>query len=90
MANFISTIWAWITAHPTTVTLFTYYVMASFVGSLAMPTDQSSGFYRFFFKFVNTLAANYTRASVSNTAVGYQPPKPNTIPGPRVPAPPKV
>jgi hypothetical protein len=89
MANFIATIWAWVLAHPTTITLFGYHVLSAFVNSLEMPSNQSGSFYRFFFKFTNQLAANYTRASASETAAGYKAPKPELIPGPEVPAPPK-
>ena len=54
-----------------------YYVMSAFIGALQMPDNTSGTFYRFFFKFVNSLAANFARASASSTAVGYQQPKPD-------------
>jgi hypothetical protein len=54
-----------------------YYIMSAFVGSLQMPDNTSGSFYRFFFKFVNSLAANFSRASASSTAAGYQTPKPD-------------
>jgi hypothetical protein len=64
-----------------------YYVMSAFVGALSMPDNTSSGFYRFFFKFVNSLAANFSRASASSTAAGYQDPKPAVPVGAQPPKP---
>jgi hypothetical protein len=94
VGQIIQSVWQgitqWIAAHPGWATLFTYHALSAFVGSLEMPTTQSSAFYRFFFKFVNALAANYARAQASTTSAGYQPPKPETVPGPQVPVPPKV
>ncbi len=49
-------------AHPTMVTLALYYVMSAAVGSLPMPDANSHMFYRWFFQFSNTLAANVARA----------------------------
>lgn len=89
MTAILTQIWAWISAHQTTCTLGAYYVMSAFVGSLGMPDNQSGAFYRFFFKFVNALAANFSRAQASTTSAGYQVPKPDSIPGPQIPAPPK-
>lgn len=39
-----------------------YWVFSAAVGSLEAPTEKSSGFYRWAFKFLNTLAANVARA----------------------------
>ena len=94
MGQIIQSVWQsitqWIAAHPGWATLFAYHVSAAFVGALEMPSTNSGMLYRFFFKFVNALAANYARAQASTTSAGYQPPKPETVPGPQVPAPPKV
>lgn len=81
--------WAinWVKLHPTAATMGLYYVMSAFIGSLSMPDNTSGGFYRFFFKFVNVLAANFARAQASTTYVGYQPPKPDTPLGARDPEP---
>jgi hypothetical protein len=51
-----------IQAHPTISALLAYYIASAFVGSLPAPDVSSSMFYRFVFKFMNTLAANLTRA----------------------------
>jgi hypothetical protein len=48
--------------HPTAFVLGLYYFVSAFVGSLPMPGADSSMFYRFFFQFANTLAANVMRA----------------------------
>ena len=58
----MSAIWTFITAHPTSFSLLGYYVAISFTGSLPAPKAESSMFYQFVFKFVNTLAGNLTRA----------------------------
>jgi hypothetical protein len=93
VGQIIQSVWTaitqWIAAHPGWATLFAYHVSAAFVGALEMPTTNSGMLYRFFFKFVNALAANYARAQASTTSAGYQPPKPEMVPGPQVPAPPK-
>ncbi len=52
-------------AHPTAVALGLYYVMSAAIGSLPMPDADSHKFYRWFFQFANTLAANVTRAYAS-------------------------
>ena len=51
--------------HPTMVTLALYYILSAAVGSLPMPDSTSHKFYRWFFQFSNTLAANVTRAYAS-------------------------
>jgi hypothetical protein len=51
-------------------TFFANYVWSAFVSSLDAPTGDSSPYYRFMFKFLNTLAANLARAkgtSVENS-----------------------
>jgi hypothetical protein len=68
----MDTVWQWIVAHQTTVTLVAYYIFAAFVGALPMPDNESGKFYRFFFAFINAIAANISRAS----AVPAQQPKP--------------
>lgn len=47
-----------------------YYVFAAAVGSLEAPTDASSAQYRFWFKFLNQLAANWTRAKAGKNGDG--------------------
>jgi hypothetical protein len=62
------TIYTWLRAHPEVMsglTLGLYHVASAFVGSLEMPNQASSGFYRFFFAFANRLAANYSRAGAA-------------------------
>jgi len=58
--------------HPTTVTLAVYYVTSAAVGSLPMPDASSHKFYRWFFQFANTLAANVTRAYASKLPAQIQ------------------
>jgi hypothetical protein len=77
----ISNVYAWVMAHTTTSVFGAYYIISAFVGSLQMPDNTTGWFYRFFFKFVNALAANFSRAAASSTAAGYQPPKSNLPPG---------
>jgi len=47
------------------------YVIDAFISSLEAPTASSGPFYRFFFKFANKVAANWSRAN--NTAVESSP-----------------
>lgn len=68
----IQAIYQWFLAHPaimTTATLGAYHVASAFVGSLEMPDATSGKFYRFFFKFTNRIAANYSRAKASTDKV---------------------
>ena|ERR1700749_561080 len=60
-----TTIWNFIQAHDTLSSLVAYYIAIAFAGSLPAPRAQSSQFYLFVFKFVNTLAGNLTRAYAS-------------------------
>lgn len=55
-------LYLWIMAHPTTVSLAAYHLASWIVGSLEMPDASSGKLYRFFFRFANSVAANYTRA----------------------------
>ncbi len=48
--------------YPTWSTLVGYYVFSAFVGALPAPPVNSNLFYQFFFKFMNTLGANVSRA----------------------------
>lgn len=67
----------WLRAHPeifSAVTLGIYHVGSAFIGSLEMPDASSSKFYRFFFKFANRIAANYSRASASSQPDAPAPP----------------
>ena len=85
-ANILVSIWQWILAHPTSMSLGGFYVMSAFIGALQMPDNTSGSFYRFFFKFVNGIAANFSRAGASNTSAGYQDPKPDVPVGSRPPS----
>jgi hypothetical protein len=89
MQQFNQAIWQWILAHPTAASLFAYHFGAAFIGALEMPSNQSGWVYRFFFKLVNGLAANYARAQASTTIAGYKDPKEAMIPGPEVTPPTK-
>jgi len=63
---------AFIKLHPTMISLMLYYVMSAAIGSLPMPDATSHVFYRWFFGFANTLAANVTRAFASKLPVPAQ------------------
>lgn len=45
--------------------LLLYWCFAAAVGSMEMPTAESTARYRFWFKFLNRLAANLERARVA-------------------------
>jgi hypothetical protein len=62
-------IWAFLMAHPTSSVLVTYYIMSAFIGALPSPKVDSSQFYQFFFKFINTLGGNLFRAFSSQLPV---------------------
>jgi len=66
---------AFIKLHPTTFALGGYYLMSAAVGSLPMPDANSHVFYKWFFTFSNTLAANVTRAFATKLP-GAPTPKP--------------
>ena len=65
---------AFIKLHPTAFVLGLYYVVSAAVGSLPMPDANSHIFYRWFFQFSNTVAANVTRAYASKLP-GVVPPQ---------------
>jgi len=69
----IHSIVVFIQAHPTTSTLVAYYIVSGAIGSLPMPDQQSSKFYRWFFQFSNTLASNITRAYAAKLPTTEQP-----------------
>lgn len=48
-------------------TFFVNYVFSAFVSSFEAPTASSSPYYRYMFKFLNTLAANIYRAKDTRT-----------------------
>lgn len=63
---------SFVSAHSTTIAVVAaYYIMSAAIGSMPAPTAQSKPLYLFFFKFLNTLAANLTRAY--STAVEASP-----------------
>jgi hypothetical protein len=80
----MATIWAYVVAHQTLFTLGAYMILSSAVGSLPMPDNTSGKFYRWFFQFSNTVAANLSRVSASFGTKGQQPPAPAIEP-PAVP-----
>jgi hypothetical protein len=49
-------------AHPTYWTLGAYIVGSNLISALPMPDNTSSKFYGFFFKFMNGIGANLSRA----------------------------
>jgi len=49
-------------AHPSLVALGGYYIVSAFIGALPAPMAGSSQLYLFFYKFLNTLGGNLTRA----------------------------
>jgi len=61
----MTTIWAYLAAHQTIVALVAYYTISAAIGSLPMPDNTSSKFYRWFFQFSNTISANIARAWAS-------------------------
>lgn len=52
--------------------LLVYWIFSAAVGAMPMPHDKSSGFYRWFFAFVHSLAGNLNRAAVALKAPGAQ------------------
>lgn len=44
-------------------TVLTYFIFSAWVGSLAMPATTSSDRYKFWFRFLNRLAGNLSRAA---------------------------
>lgn len=56
------TIWKFLLLHSTMAALAAYYVVSSAVSSMSAPSASSGNFYRWFFSFANTLAANISRA----------------------------
>jgi hypothetical protein len=57
-------------AHPFAL-VFSWWVFSAATGSLPAPTAQSSPFYQWSFKFLNTIAANIARAY--NTSIENSP-----------------
>ena len=70
--------------HPTTFALGAYYLMSAAVGALPMPDATSHVFYKWFFTFSNTLAANVTRAFSAKLPGASVPPvaTPPVVPAP--------
>ena len=67
----MSTVWDFMVAHQVLCTVIAGVVWSSVISSLDAPTADSSAFYRFAFKFLNALAANFARAR--STAVESSP-----------------
>jgi len=72
----MTAIWNFIMAHQTTASLVAYYIFGAAVGALPMPDTSSGKFYRFFFSFCNTIAANISRVSAVPSKTDAAPPKP--------------
>jgi hypothetical protein len=70
----MSAIWAYIIAHQTLFTLAVYMVFSAATGAMPMPDNTSGKFYRWFFQFMNSLAANISRAKASFGTMSQQPP----------------
>jgi len=89
----MSTVWAYISAHQTIFALGSYAVLSAAISSLPMPDNTSSKFYRWFFQFSNTIAANLARVSASFRTKSQQAPAgadPAAVPvAANPPAPPK-
>jgi len=58
----MTTIWNFIVAHQVLCTLAVGYVWSAFISALPAPSATSSTLYKFFFAFLNVLAANIARA----------------------------
>lgn len=56
--------------HQVVSTLICYWFFSSVVSSLPTPMDNSGMFYKFFFKFMQTLSANLMRIPEVRTLVG--------------------
>ena len=52
------------------IVLGTYYVASAAIGALQAPDATSSKFYRWFYSFANTFAANVTRAFATKLPSG--------------------
>jgi len=65
----MATIWQYVLAHQTLVSLGGYYLFSAAVGSLPMPDATSHKFYRWFFQFSNTISANISRAWASKLPI---------------------
>jgi hypothetical protein len=65
----VNAILAWFNnpLHASAATLFIYHAYSAFIGSLEMPDATSGKGYRFLFRFVNQLAANYSRAGAAKS-----------------------
>jgi hypothetical protein len=80
-------LWNLLEMHPvwmSAITLATYHAASAFVGALEMPDVSSTKFYRFFFRFANLFAANYSRSNASVALAQLPPPLP-TSPVPQPP-----
>jgi len=54
------------------VFVVSYYVFSAAVGAMEAPVAEDSHAYRFWFRFLNRLAANWTRAAVALKVPGAQ------------------
>jgi hypothetical protein len=79
----MSTILAFVTAHQVLCTVIVGYVWSSFISALPSPQATSSPVYKFFFQFLNVLAANIARAQNSKveSSPNFQAAV-NNLPGP--------
>lgn len=76
--------------HPTIAPLITYMAASAAIGSMPAPLSTSSMFYVWLFKFLNTFAANFSRAFSSKLGIGEtngQTKNPNSTTTPGTPTP---
>jgi hypothetical protein len=79
----MSTIWQFLVDHQVLCTVVAGYTWSSFISALPAPQATSSAMYQFWFKFLNVLAANISRAK--STQVESSPnfqQAVNNLPGP--------
>jgi len=61
----------WFLAHPiymSGASVALYHGLSAAIGALEMPDATSGKFYRWFFRFANSVAANYSRSGAAKTA----------------------
>ncbi len=58
----MTSVWNFLVAHQTSVTLAAYYLFGALVGGMPAPTKDSGTAYRWAFSTLNILASNISRA----------------------------
>jgi len=71
----MATLINFLSAHETIATLVGYYLAIAAIGALPAPTATSTAMYQFWFKFLNTIGGNLTRAfnSTVEKSPNFQP-----------------